>query len=65
MKTRVYAAVVAASAGRRSARARRIIRSRRSTPTIEKTITGTVNRFEWTNPHTWIWVDVHARTARR
>ena len=24
----------------------------------EKTITGTVNRFEWTNPHTWIWVDV-------
>lgn len=25
----------------------------------EKTITGTVNRFEWTNPHTWIWVDVN------
>jgi len=24
----------------------------------EKTITGIVNRFEWTNPHTWIWVDV-------
>jgi hypothetical protein len=24
----------------------------------EKTITGAVNRFEWTNPHTWIWVDV-------
>jgi hypothetical protein len=24
----------------------------------EKTITGVVNRFEWTNPHTWIWVDV-------
>jgi hypothetical protein len=24
----------------------------------EKTITGTVSRFEWTNPHTWIWVDV-------
>jgi hypothetical protein len=24
----------------------------------EKTITGTVNRFEWTNPHTWVWVDV-------
>ena len=25
---------------------------------VEKTITGLVNRFEWTNPHTWIWVDV-------
>ena len=25
----------------------------------EKTITGTVNRFEWTNPHTRIWVDVN------
>ncbi len=24
----------------------------------EKTITGIVNRFEWTNPHTWVWVDV-------
>jgi hypothetical protein len=24
----------------------------------EKTIAGVVNRFEWTNPHTWIWVDV-------
>jgi hypothetical protein len=24
----------------------------------EKTITGTANRFEWTNPHTWLWVDV-------
>jgi hypothetical protein len=24
----------------------------------EKTITGTVNRFEWTNPHTWVWIDV-------
>lgn len=26
--------------------------------TSERTITGTVNRFEWTNPHSWIWVDV-------
>ncbi len=26
--------------------------------TTERTITGTVNRFEWTNPHSWIWVDV-------
>jgi len=24
----------------------------------EKTITGIVNRFEWTNPHSWIWLDV-------
>jgi hypothetical protein len=23
-----------------------------------KTITGVVSRFEWTNPHTFIWVDV-------
>ncbi len=26
--------------------------------TKEKTITGTVSKFEWTNPHSWIWVDV-------
>jgi uncharacterized protein DUF6152 len=26
--------------------------------TQEKTISGTVSRFEWTNPHSWIWVDV-------
>jgi hypothetical protein len=26
--------------------------------TAERTITGTVNRFEWTNPHSWIWIDV-------
>jgi hypothetical protein len=24
----------------------------------EKTISGTVKRFDWTNPHTWIWLDV-------
>jgi hypothetical protein len=24
----------------------------------EKTITGIVNRYEWTNPHTWLWIDV-------
>ena len=24
----------------------------------EKTISGTVKQFDWTNPHTWIWVDV-------
>jgi hypothetical protein len=26
--------------------------------TSEKTITGTVSKFEWTNPHTFIFVDV-------
>ena len=26
--------------------------------TKEKTITGTVSKFEWTNPHSWVWVDV-------
>ena len=24
----------------------------------QKTVTGTVKQFDWTNPHTWIWVDV-------
>jgi len=24
----------------------------------EKTISGTVKQFDWTNPHTWLWVDV-------
>ena len=26
--------------------------------TAEKTITGVVSKFEWTNPHTFIFVDV-------
>jgi Family of unknown function (DUF6152) len=26
--------------------------------TTQKTVTGTLNKFEWTNPHTWVWVDV-------
>ena len=26
--------------------------------TAEKTITGTVKSFEWTNPHTWVFIDV-------
>lgn len=26
--------------------------------TNQKTVTGTVNRVEWTNPHMWIWLDV-------
>ena len=25
---------------------------------VEKTITGAVKTVEWTNPHTWIWLDV-------
>lgn len=24
----------------------------------QKTITGTVKTFEWTNPHTWVWLDI-------
>ena len=24
----------------------------------EKTVNGTVKQFDWTNPHTWIWVNV-------
>ena len=24
----------------------------------QKTITGTVHEFQWTNPHTWVWLDV-------
>lgn len=26
--------------------------------TTEKTIVGTIKQFDWTNPHTWIWIDV-------
>jgi hypothetical protein len=25
---------------------------------VEKTISGTIKKFDWTNPHTWIWLDV-------
>ena len=24
----------------------------------ERTVTGTVKSIEWTNPHTWVWLDV-------
>ena len=24
----------------------------------QKVITGTVKKVNWTNPHTWIWIDV-------
>ena len=26
--------------------------------TTQKTVTGTVKQVDWTNPHTWIWVNV-------
>jgi hypothetical protein len=26
--------------------------------TTEKTIEGTVKQWDWTNPHTWLWLDV-------
>ena len=26
--------------------------------TTEKTLVGTIKSFDWTNPHTWIWIDV-------
>jgi len=26
--------------------------------TAEKTVSGTVKQVDWTNPHTWIWVNV-------
>jgi len=24
----------------------------------QKTLVGTIKQFDWTNPHTWIWIDV-------
>jgi Family of unknown function (DUF6152) len=24
----------------------------------EKTLSGTIKEFQWTNPHTWVWLDV-------
>ncbi len=24
----------------------------------QKTVTGTVNKVQWTNPHIWLWIDV-------
>jgi hypothetical protein len=26
--------------------------------TTQKEINGTVKKFDWTNPHTWVWIDV-------
>ena len=24
----------------------------------QRTVTGTIKKFDWTNPHSWIWIDV-------
>lgn len=26
--------------------------------TSQKSVTGTVNKVDWTNPHIWLWIDV-------
>jgi Family of unknown function (DUF6152) len=26
--------------------------------TTQKTVTGTVHKVDWTNPHIWLWIDV-------
>jgi hypothetical protein len=26
--------------------------------THERTLSGTIKEFQWTNPHTWVWLDV-------
>src|SRR5215831_15926053 len=26
--------------------------------TAQKSVTGTVNKVDWTNPHIWLWIDV-------
>jgi hypothetical protein len=28
--------------------------------TKEVTLAGTIKEFQWTNPHTWIWLEVHS-----
>lgn len=27
-------------------------------PSHERTLIGTIKEFQWTNPHTWVWLDV-------
>ncbi|MGB6451199.1 MAG: DUF6152 family protein [Steroidobacteraceae bacterium] len=29
----------------------------------EQTLTGTIKEFQWTNPHTWVWIDVPAASG--
>lgn len=31
---------------------------------ITKSVTGTVLKFEWTNPHTWIWINASDATGK-
>ncbi len=28
-----------------------------------ETLSGTVSRFQWTNPHTWVWIEVPSATG--
>ena len=58
MRTRFYVALFAAMLLAGSARLVAHHSFSAFNTETEKTITGTVNRFEWTNPHTWVWVDV-------
>jgi hypothetical protein len=57
MQTRLFAAILAAALLTAASAAAHHSFAPFNTET-EKTITGTVNRFEWTNPHTWLWIDV-------
>jgi hypothetical protein len=29
----------------------------------EKTLIGTIKEFQWTNPHTWVWLDIPGTNA--
>lgn len=29
----------------------------------ERTVTGTIKKFDYTNPHSWIWIDVKSETG--
>ena len=31
--------------------------------TGEKTVSGVIKKFDWTNPHSWIWIDVKNDTG--
>ena len=45
-------------AGRGGFGASRTIRSPCSIPPAEKVLTGTIKQFGWTNPHSWVWINV-------
>ena len=44
--------------GQRAVRLPRIIRTVPFDSTKQTTLTGIVKEFDWTNPHTWIWINV-------